>query len=295
MDIKIPGKAWIAIEQADNAIDFLNIFIDFKQYIQLPQYDVNWIEEKKSDVQACFFKTVRQLKDILKTKKSVDPAILKYSNLLSPYIDFKSEINTADFHNRTNAVDKLLPAFRNNYVRYNISLLDTLLNEAKKEMASTFSVSFEDLQRDLFHLTFDDRAALEKKGIFRTRQKFRHRIFSSRRRTYQEYQSAYQTPKLDEYLLLRDIRAGLLRKWGRFMPVTYNHLLIKFYRNPDYWNNHHMFLKRIDYLRLGFAYFQYTMEMADDSEFSRMSYRNALDCFSKSNFSLLPELRKILW
>jgi hypothetical protein len=87
----------------------------------------------------------------------------------------------------------------------------------------------------------------------------------------------------------------MLRSWGRFIPLTYNHMLIKYYSEPGYWRNRHMMLGPNDHLRLGFAHFQYAMEMGRDSDFSRMNYRKALKNFKKARMRMPKNLRIKLW
>ena len=49
------------------------------------------------------------------------------------------------------------------------------------------------------------------------------------------------------------------------------------------------------YLRLGFAHYQYAMELGRDSDFSRMNYRKALHGFRRSGMRIPKELRIRLW
>jgi hypothetical protein len=144
-------------------------------------------------------------------------------------------------------------------------------------------------------LSFADREVLHSLGIFRIRQEMRHLAFSRNPIPDHLFAQVYCTPRLDELLLCRDLLMNLQRRWGRFIPLQYNHYLIKFYKEPQYWGNGYCFLGDIDQLRLGIAFYRYSMELGENNIFTRMIYRQALDCFHKAKAFLPEALGERLW
>lgn len=296
LSIKESSKVWNAIEEADALIDYLDVFRELSRYCQNSQETMCWIDDNRNKTYSQFKKAVEEIVLFFNEPHKLDPVINKYISQVREYVKFKSDMNDILPSERQNYLAEMVPRFKKNYFALEKSPLDGLLKEAENEMKSKFSIPSKQLNQWLPVLSFCNRTVLQTHSIFRIGQRYRHLVFFGQdAASHSTFNNIYQTEKLDNYLFLRDLRLGLLRKWGRFIPLEHNHLLVKFYNEPRYWDSVHMFRADMDHLRLGFAYFQYAMELGEDSEFTRMNYRKALHCFRKSKLSVPEALRERLW
>ncbi len=235
---------------------------------------------------------------------------------------------------KQNQLHDIASKFHESYSLLESDNLSFFYDEAVQELQLNLGKGFEQLPSEWSRaVTFCDRTVLENEGLFRTNQEKRHLLFSKMFNQFQERKidnpddnfngqknsffislkkiftelflphknfeeininALYMTQKLDRYLYSRDLRMNLARKWARFIPLEMSHYLIKFYNDPHYWDDNHLFLADVDYLRLGFSYYQYSMELGKDSESFPMIYKKALSCFLKGKVGLPGELKEKL-
>ncbi len=310
MGLDESSKVWSALHEAVELLDFLDLHREFGQFHEIPQAPPGWMLEDRERALGMFREAREKMEHLINNPGRLDPAIKAFSKQAGAYLQFLGEIHAARFSTRK----EMLPRVRVHFKTCESSMetgndergrkpfdvfletLDALLEAAGEEMRSKHDISHQQLARLLPSLTFRDREALHERGVFRIRQHRRHRVFShSKPLSDEAVHQVYQTLNLDKHLFSRDLGLNLLRTWGRFIPLEFNHMIIQFYNDPGYWGNPHMHPADIDLLRLGFAHYQYAMELGNNSDLTRMNYREALHCFKRSNIAPPKELRETLW
>jgi len=99
---------------------------------------------------------------------------------------------------------------------------------------------------------------------------------------------------LDLYLLIRDAAHELAIKSGRSMPLSRNHAIIKFYETLQYNDGQAVTRRRLDHIKLGYAYYRFAMDLGWASNEMERYYRCATDSLAQVPFTLPPELQDYL-
>lgn len=325
------SKILAAFEEVDSLIDFLDIQIELAHGHD-ETYKQRLLDER-NNVQDLFRNVSKMLIEMVDDRKSLDPIISNYGSQTRDYIQFKEAANAVLPMDKLHCLPELHSFFENVFTRVDRINGEALYQNAMEEIKALMGPSWSSLP-SIWHqkITFCNRSLLEFQGVYRFIPEKRHLLFPTAARRFQEavqdrsgekkymaypekfknrvrqfltpktvpFRGAispdlYQTKKLDDFLYVRDLRLNLIRKWARSIPLAMNHLLIKVYREPRYWNEKHMFMADEDRFRLGFAYFQYAMELGQNSDYATMIYRKGLDCFQKCHVVLPLRMQEKLW
>ncbi|SPJ15407.1 hypothetical protein SBDP2_330004 [Syntrophobacter sp. SbD2] len=292
---------WRAFIEASNLLDHLDLCHEL-QFIGLqPQEELEWIKANRDETVKMTIDIQERLVENLHGNSQIDPAIRDFSEHVACFIGFRSCLNSIPPAGqspdiRENRKDDFFDCIRSfKEVRSKIASdpLDRLFHEAAKEM-KTFGISQAELTGMMRRITFSDRSLLQNRGIFRISQEKRHMVYS-RSAARKVPPGVYVTPALDRYLIARDLLLDTQRSWGRFVPLEYNHYIIKYYEEPHYWDSRHLYMNQQDYLRLGFACYLYAMEIGNSDRYSRMIHRKSIDAIRRSHTYFPVELGETLW
>ena len=317
------SKTLYSIEELDSLIDYLDIYLDMGMHLQdNSNVLLKELNKERETVYDLLNKYTYNFYNMLDIKKS-DPLMHKYRDNLTKYLDIKLIIN----NRRSDDLVQLETAselFHSHYYLFKKDNLNALLEKAITTLKKSHGNLLKQLPDNWYFLTsFHDRFILEKVGIFRIKQEGRHHLFRNMTKKSDEkppekvpvnkagflkklkdhliptedninnlktVHNIYKTEELDEFLIVRDLHVNLLRKYGRSIPLRMNHLIIKFYNEPCFWDEEHIFLNDLDNLRLGFAYYQYSMELEKGSEYAGLIFRKAVRTFKKCRVVIPGEL-----
>jgi hypothetical protein len=172
-------------------------------------------------------------------------------------------------------------------------LLDDKFERALEEFRTLIPTSRDGFESLVKTISFCDRRQMKKRNVFRIKQKLRSLFFGKNRNPII---SAISVPNLDHYLLCRDLMQKALCMFGRYIPIDFTKMIIHHYSEPDYWENDHLFLEKMDFLKLGFAYYQSAMGMREDNSLTRILYHHALSNFSHAGVNFKDDvLCEFLW
>lgn len=301
LDSEESSKVWQAVQEAAELIDYLNLCMEFQQFQGDTGDDHSGLVGAMENARDLFDQACDTMYTFLEPGAKLDPIIQRYRQDAVVALTFRKDLYAIPIDHRSQCIGQMLRRFKTCIPdTHKFAEFLARLDKSEKEACEELEVH-SDLQQDhiptlMQRLSFCNRRPLYRLGVFRIRQDLRHRVFADAKPLNAKVVARiYLTPALDAYLFERDLRLNVLRSWGRFIPLGYNHMLIKYYSEPVYWDNRHMTLGPDDHLRLGFAHYQYAMEMSRDSDFSRMHYRKALNGFKKSGMRMPTDLRIKLW
>jgi len=297
-DLKDEGKLEIGEEERLNEEELLR-----------------YICKSRSETLISFKESVDLLLYVLDTT-AINSLLVSYKDVVRLYTNFKIRANSEMLWQDSDMLSELAAQFDECYGVLEEKDLDKYYLKACLELERKLKLPY----RWERHVNLHERTLMEHEGIFNINQEKRHIIFNEMidaeafdvpDRTGEGFwkkvkrsllphdihkismpapDKIYLTPDVDRYLFFRDLRINLARKWARTIPLSMNHFLIKFYNEPHYWDEKHMFLADMDYMRQGFAYFQYAMEFGKMSKYTSIIYRKAMNCFHRSKTMLPPEL-----
>ncbi|MFH2044802.1 MAG: hypothetical protein ABIK92_06625 [Pseudomonadota bacterium] len=326
-ETKEASKLLCAIEEFDTLIDYLDSYQELNKIASAKDPDLLMELRHERDNIFKKYNGLIKLFESLTNNKIIDPIINTHTHIIDKYLKFKSTINERRLSPDFEINEEISALLETCLQILSKESLSKLFESASESIEATHKESLHQLPyRWHRFITFHDRSILEQYGIFRVNQLERHILFAdmAKRETTQDdknidsinkgfwnklraylfsyknnnskvaLDSIYETKELDEYLFVRDMRSKLLQKFGRSIPLNMNNFIIRFYNESHFWDWDHFNLENIDYLRLGFAYFQYAMELGHYSEYVGIIYRNALKCFNNYNLILPPDLTEEL-
>ena len=299
------SKIWSALEEAGGLISDLDMFYEY-QYFRDPILDAdatNWYIKNRNMALERFDAASEEMISFFNQPSKLDPILSEFKTDAESYLDLKQKFLQVWPRDREAQLPSKQLEFKAWVFKEHkqsfyelLERLTDLRDAAQHSLNLKFGISSRQFVRIIPNITFCHREALHRLGIFRHAHLKRHLIFSKQVHFGKTaVKEIYLTLELDRYLLLRSLFLNSLRSMGRFIPLHFNHTIIKFYNDPIYWDNPHMFFTDRDHLRLGMAYFQYAMELGRDSAYSRMAYRNAQSCLNRSGMAIPETVHGKLW
>lgn len=291
------GKLWQALVEAYNLLGHLDLCHDL---LVVASHSEEYFEDRLIWIQNNREQALNMTADIesrllyaIENRGAIDPAVERFKEEAKCFIEFQLRLNSIYPADRSLMFFDLFPVFRETQNRLGAVALDPLYDKAEEEIKS-FKISAAQFRRILRQISFTERSLLQNIGIFRINQEKRHLVFS-KSSLRDILPGLYLTPALDAYLFARDLLLATQQGWGRFISFDYNHYIIKFYSEPHYWENRHLFKTEQDFLRLGFAFYQYAMEIGNSNRYSQMIYHKALDAFKAAHVNFPEDLKGKLW
>lgn len=303
--LKEPVKLLYAVNQALQLINFLDLQKNFATFCGLPESAEDVAGIRNSAI-LCYREAKRHLLEILTQDTDAvgtplpDPIMWIERNRLVAYLDFIDKLISPVDRQDNAGVIRANRAFKEIYHILSggsfeafDELLDDQFESALEEFKTLIPVGRDEFEFLVKTISFCDRRQLKKRNIFRITQELRSLFFGKNRNPSV---SALSFPKLDHYLLNRDLMQRALCLFGRYIPMDFTKMIIHHYSEPDYWENHHLFLGKMDFLKLGFAYYQSAMGMREDNSITRILYHHALSNFSHAGVKFKDDvLCEILW
>jgi len=301
--IKVPEKLFYAVDQALQLIRFLDLKQDLYSLGRSPKKFSRNSAFRQQAIQV--YRDARDiLREMLAEENSVsDPIMHLERDRITAYMNFLDIIllrampafaqNDQNIFWANRAFKDVYHIISGGSFELFFDRLNDSYHQAAEELREIGGIRKEQFEYLVKKISFCDRRELQSRNIFRISQVNRHLFFGKYRRPAL---SKLLTPKLDHYLLCRDLMQKTLGVFGSYIPIHFCKAIIHHYNEPDYWENIHMSLEKEDHLRLGIAYYQSAMDMNQDNSMTRILYHHTLTCFNNAGVDFNDDgLCEIIW